>query len=378
MQFSDIIGQNHLKQELRDTITNNRISHALLFHGPEGNGALPLAIAYAQYINCENRTVTDSCGVCASCVKYNKLQHPDLHFAYPVITTTKIKSTPVSDNFIAEWREVIQQQPYLNLEMWLTQISGDESSNKQGSIQKEESKEIIRKLNLKSYEAEYKVMIIWMADKINESCANKLLKIIEEPPAKTLFILISENTEDIISTILSRTQMVRVPKIDNTSLAARISQDFGIDSNDIDGLLHNANGNYLKAFRLISLENSNSIFFELFTQMMRLAYTKNLPELSLVSDKIADLGREKQKSYIEYCLKMLRENFILNQKNPDIVYLFKKEKDFSDKFHPYINEKNIGGLTKDFNDAFYHIERNGSAKIIFFDIMLKLIIHLRT
>jgi len=374
MQFKDIIGQYSVKKDLVETVTHNRISHAQLFSGPEGSGKIALAIAYAQFINCTNKLENDSCGVCPSCLKYNKLQHPDLHFVFPVATNTTVKKDPVSDNFIAEWRSIFLQQPYLSLDMWLAHIGVD---NKQGGIQKEESRGIVRKLNLKTYEAEYKVMIIWMAEKMNETCANKLLKIIEEPPPKTLFILITEHAEQIMQTILSRTQLVRIPKIDEESMKLKIRADFGIDGEDLSTLIHNANGNYIKAFQLMSFENSNSEFFTLFTQMMRLAYTKNLVDLANTSDELAALGREKQKGFLEYSLKMLRENFILNQKNPDIVYLYKQEKEFSSKFYTFINERNIAQFTKEFNEAYFHIERNGNAKIIFFDLVLKIMILLR-
>lgn len=375
MLFSDIIGQSNIKQELIDTVRTNRISHAILFYGPEGSGKLSLAIAYAQYINCEQKQEHDSCGVCPSCIKYNKLQHPDLHFVFPVATNTSIKKDPVSDNFIAEWRQIFLQQPYMSLDMWLAHIGVE---NKQGGIQKEESREIVRKLNLKTYESEYKVMIIWMAEKMNETCANKLLKILEEPPAKTLFILISEHTEDLIATILSRTQIIRIPKIDDESMRLKLANDFSIQGEDLETLVHNANGNYFKAFQLVSFENTNADFFNYFTQIMRLAYAKNLPELSTLSDNLAAIGREKQKGFLEYSLKMLRENFILNLQKQEIVYLYKKEKDFSEKFHVYINERNIAQLTKEFNEAHYHIERNGSAKIILFDLFIKIMMLLRS
>ncbi len=374
MLFKEVVGQEHIKKELIATVAKNRISHAQLFNGPEGCGSLALALAYAQYINCANRSETDSCGECPSCLKYTKLQHPDLHFVFPVTTTTKVKKDPISDNFIEEWREILIQQPYLSLDSWLAHIGIE---NKQGSIQNQESKEIVRKLSLKSYEAEYKVMLIWMAEKMNETCANKLLKLLEEPPDKTLFLLVSEKTEFMLQTILSRTQIKNIPKIDKESMKTKLSHDFGLEGDDLHALVHNANGNYYKAFQLVSFENSNLEFFNLFTQTMRLAYSKNLPELSEVADTIASMGREKQKAFLEYCLKMIRENFILNQKQNDIAYLYKQEKDFSMKFHAFIHERNIAGLTKEFNEAHYHIERNGNAKIILFDLALKLIILLR-
>lgn len=374
MLFKEVIGQNHIKQELISTVVNNRISHAQLFYGPEGCGALGLALAYAQYINCTNKQEHDSCGTCPSCLKYNKLQHPDLHFAFPVATNSKVKKDPVSDNFITEWREIFLQQPYLSLDSWLVHIGVE---NKQGSIQKEESKEILRKLSLKSYESEYKVMVVWMAEKMNSTCANKLLKLLEEPPEKTLFLLVAENIDLMLQTILSRTQIIHIPKIDKESMAKKLQEDFAVDGDDLKALVHNANGSYYKAFQLVSFDNSNKEFFTLFTGLMRLAYSKNLPEVGELTDQIADLGREKQKAFLEYCLKMTRENFILNQKQADITYLYKQEKDFSAKFHTFIHERNIAGLTKEFNEAHYHIERNGSAKLILFDLAIKIMVLLR-
>ena len=374
MLFKEVVGQTEVISDLLATVQQNRISHAQLFCGPEGSGTLSLALAYAQYINCTNRGEYDSCGTCASCMKFNKLQHPDLHLVFPVATNTTIKKDPVSDNFIAEWREIVLQQPYLSLDSWLAHIGVD---NKQGGIQKQESSEIMKKLSLKTYEAEYKIMIIWMAEKMNETCANKLLKLLEEPPEKTLFLLIAENTDSMLQTILSRTQIRRIPKIDTQSMEQRLQQEFGLEGDDLHALTHNANGNYYKAFQLLSFENSNHDFFNHFTQLMRLSYSKNLPEVARVADEIAGVGREKQKAFLEYCLKMIRENFILNQKQEKIVYLYKQEKDFSSKFHVFVNERNVAQLTKEFNEAHFHIERNGNAKIIFFDLVLKLMVLLR-
>ena len=210
MQFRNIIGQNAIIERLSQSVDFDRLSHAQLIVGPEGSGTLAIALAYAQYINCTDKRDGDSCGVCSSCRKIEKLIHPDLHFVFPVAATASITKNPVSDNFIEKWREFVLKNPYQTLNEWLTFI---EVENKQGGIQKSESSEIIRKLNLKTYEADYKIMLIWMAEKMNETCANKLLKILEEPPAKTVFLLIAENTEYMLQTILSRTQTVRLGKI---------------------------------------------------------------------------------------------------------------------------------------------------------------------
>lgn len=373
MQFSQVIGQNAYKQRMIESVKQDRISHAQLLVASEGAGALSLAIAYAQYINCTNRQEHDSCGECPSCKKFAKLVHPDLHFVFPVATTAKVKN-PVSDSFIAEWRDIVISRPYFGYQDWLAHIGIE---NKQASIAKTESSEIIKKLNLKTYEGEYKVMIIWMAEKMNETCANKLLKIIEEPPAKTVFILIAENTEFILQTILSRTQMTKLPKIDRESMQAALSERYEFSSEMIASLVHNASGNFNKAVQLAESDTGNAEFFEAFTSLMRLCYTKKVPELMDLSDMLAFWGRERQKAFIEYGLKMIRENFILNKQVDQAVYLFGEESDFSRKFSAFITEKNIMGLTKEFNDAHYHIERNGNARIIFFDLCLKTIFLLK-
>ncbi|MBK8807667.1 MAG: DNA polymerase III subunit delta [Bacteroidales bacterium] len=374
MQFSAIIGQNDIKQRLIQTTSEGRVSHAQMFLGPEGSGSLALAIAYAQYINCSAKTAHDSCGVCSSCIKYEKLIHPDLHFVFPVSTTTKVKKDPVSDYFIEDWRAIVNQHPYFGINQWLEHIGID---NKQGSIQKNESSEILRKLNLKTYEAEYKVMIIWMAEKMNITCANKLLKIIEEPPPKTLFILVVESADAILQTIISRTQLIKIPKLDNESLQARIKQDFELSDDEVADVIHNADGDYNKAIKLLSFDGVSKDYFTYFTTLMRQCFMKNVIDLNKLVNEISTIGREKQKAFLEYSLKMIRENFILNSQNQDIVYLYKDERVFSDKFHPYINQNNIMALTKEFNEAHFHIERNGNPKIIFFDLALKIIILLK-
>lgn len=374
MLFKDIIGHNDVKKRLLQSVKDKRISHAQLFLGPEGCGSLSLAIAYAQYINCTQPTENDSCGVCPSCFKFSKLVHPDLHFVFPVATTSKVKTNPVSNNFLTEWREAVLQFPYMNLTQWYKHIGVE---NKQGGIQKNESEEVIKKLNLKTYEGAYKIMIIWMAEKMNETCANKLLKIIEEPSPNTLFILISESTEAILQTILSRTQMVKIPKIDSISLANYLKEQPQIAAEDINTLVHVSNGDMNKLKILLEGDANNTENFELFTSLMRLCYTKNIIEVQNVIEILYSFGRERQKNFLEYALRMIRENFILNKKADSIVYLFKEEALFSQKFSPFINDKNIMTITKELNEAHYHIERNGNAKIIFFDLALKLTIALK-
>jgi len=271
MLFKDIIGQENTKKRLIQTVKDNRISHAQLFFGSEGIGKLALAIAYAQYISCENKQENDSCGVCMSCYKYQKLVHPDLHFVFPVIKTSS-NQHPVSDNFLSEWRKMILNSSYFSVNQWYEFIGTDKTENTQGSIYVHESEEIIKKLMLKTFESEFKVMIIWLPEKMNISAANKLLKIIEEPPPKTLFLLVSENIDLIIQTIQSRTQLVKIPKIDNISLANAVNEKFNLDKDQLNDIIRLSDGNYINVINNIQSNDEYSYNLDTFIKMMRLAY----------------------------------------------------------------------------------------------------------
>jgi DNA polymerase-3 subunit delta' len=372
MFFKDIAGQENVKSKLIQSVQNQRISHAWLFTGPEGNGKLALAIAYAQYLSCKNKQVNDSCGTCESCVKYEKLIHPDLHFVYPVIKTKK-NQKPISDDFIQEWRKYIFNFPYYSLNNWLTELGVE---NQQAGIFTQESAEIIRKLNLKSFEAEYKVMIIWMPERMNATASNKLLKIIEEPPPKTVFILVSDDTEKIINTILSRTQLLKIPKIGSESMFDKIKEKYNFADEIVHDIVNISNGNFSVARNLIyQIENKNeSEQFVRFAELMRYAYGLKIIELQEWIEQISRTGREYQKQFLLYALRMLRENFILNkspENKDDILFLTNKERDFSEKFNTFIHQKNIYDLTNEFNEAYNHIERNGYSKLIFMDLALK-------
>lgn len=367
MFFKEVIGQNATKQRLIQSVKEERVSHAQLFAGPAGTGKLALAIAYAQYVACTNRQENDSCGECPSCKKFRKLIHPDLHFVFPVIKTPKFKE-PVSDNFLEEWRMMIGQNPYFSIDQWFNQIGVE---NAQGLIYSHQSEEIIRKLNLKSYESEYKVMIIWLPEKMHVACANKLLKMIEEPPVKTLFILITENEEDIISTIRSRCQLITIPPIDTDSLTAAILQLPDAEGCDIRNIVHLAKGNYGKAIELLQPDEQTLFNLERFKELMRFSYGRKYSDLFKWVEQVATIGREKQKSLLNYCLIVLRENFIYNLKNRELTFMSDQEEEFSKRFSPFINERNIIELTEVFETAFAHIGMNGNPKIIFTDITFK-------
>jgi DNA polymerase III subunit delta' len=368
MFFKEVIGQSATKQRLIQSVNGQRVSHAQLFAGPPGSGKLALAIAYAQFVACTNRQSDDSCGECPSCKKYKKLIHPDLHFVFPVIKTPKFKE-PVSDNFLEEWRIMIAKNPYFNSDQWFEFIGVE---NAQGLIYSHQSEEIIRKLNLKSYESEYKVMIIWLPEKMHVACANKLLKMIEEPPVKTLFILITENEEDIISTIRSRCQLIIIPPIDSASIEKAISVLPEAEGCDIRNIVHLSKGNYGKAMELLEPDEQTLFNLERFKELMRYSYGRKFSDLFKWVDQVANIGREKQKSLLNYFLIILRENFIYNLKNSNLTFMSDQEEEFSKRFSPFINERNIVELTEVFETAFAHIGMNGNPRIIFTDVAFKI------
>ena len=371
MLFSDILGQEKIKEQFINTVHSKRISHAQLIVGPEGNGKLALAIAYAQYISCTDKKEHDSCGICPSCKKYAKLTHPDLHFVFPVIKTPDFKD-PISDNYIKTWRETIINSHYINYNIWLDKINAE---NKQGSIYVNESTNILRKLSYKSYESEFKVMIIWLPEKMNIQVSNKLLKILEEPPEKTIFLLVSEQPGQLLQTILSRTQLIKVPKIETSDILNNLSEKFPeVPKTDISNTVKLSNGNYIKALNNLHLSDNIKYNFTKFVDLFRFSYVKDVISINKWVDEIAGIGREKQKGFFIYSLKLLRENFIMNTQIEEIIFLNSDERAFAEKFHRYINENNIEEIYTEFNSSYFHIERNANAKIVLFDMALKLII----
>ena len=362
MYFKDIIGLNEIKTHLIDSVKQGHIPHARLFHGPAGVGKLPLAIAYARYLNCENRGLDDSCGNCPSCHKFDKLSHPDLHFVFPVV------KSKVSDEYLPEWRSFLSENIYFDLNGWLSFINAD---NAQGIIYSKESDEIIRKLNLKVYEAPYKIMIVWLPEKMHEACANKLLKMIEEPPLNTIFLLVSEEPDKVITTIQSRCQPLHIRALNNVEIGDILQSKFGLSAESAASTAHIANGNYLKAMHIIQSKNDNNVFFSLFKEMMRASVSRNISDIKKISGEIAAIGREMQKSFLLYSLRLFREYFISNLNEPAMVYLNEEEEAFGSRFAPFVNEMNISKFNDEFQTAFRQIEQNGNARIIFLDLCLK-------
>jgi DNA polymerase-3 subunit delta' len=367
MQFKDVIGQDSIKQKLIQAVAEDRIPHAQLLVGPPGNGKLTLALAFAQYINCSDKQHNDSCGVCNSCRKYSKLIHPDLHFTIPVVKTTSIDK-PTSSDYMTKWRQYFGENPYPQYEKWM-QIIADE--NKQGAIYVDEAKDLIHKLNQKSYEAEYKVSIIWLPETMNITCANKILKILEEPPTKTIFILISEAEEKLLSTIRSRCQFIRVPKISDRDLEAAIADIAESTNTNPATIARLARGNYYMALEIMQNDELRKYNFQQFTSVMRNGYGRKLQEILSWSEEIAGIGRVRQMGFLKYCGEFLRENFLFNLKEPDLIYMDDKENEFSHKFAPFINEKNVLSLFHEFEKAYTDISMNGNAKLIFTDLGLK-------
>lgn len=371
MQFKDIIGHESIKSRLIKTVNEGRISHAQLFLGPEGCGNLPMAIAYSQYISCEKKTEVDSCGACSSCVKIQKLIHPDLHFVFPVASSAEVKEKPVSANYLNHWREVNSDEPYLSLSKWQSKI---ETGNKQLLISKNESESILKILNLKTYEAEYKTMIIWYPERFNIASANKLLKIIEEPPSKTLFILVAHNAEQIISTILSRTQLVKIGRIKEEDLQNELIKKYRIEPSVAKNIAHQSDGDFIKAQKLVEHSELEETFHELFKDWMRGAFKGDVPALITWSEEIAkpSYGRETQKQFLKYALHLFRESLIKNYGAEEMERVASNEVDFLSNFAPYIHGANCIEIIELFNDASYHIERNANPKILFLDLSLKL------
>lgn len=368
MYFKDIIGQQHLISHLKTSADNGRIPHAQLFVGPEGSGTLATAIAYSRYLLCE--TNNESCHI-----KFDHLSHPDLHFAFPVATNDKVKRHPVSNLFLDDWRSFLTQQPYGNLFDWYKLLGVE---NKQGQIGVDEAQDIVKKLSLKSYEGGYKVMLIWMAEKMNNAAANKLLKLIEEPPEKTVFILVSEQEDLLINTIRSRCQVLHFPALPEGAIQKELQEKHQVSEGEAIKIAHQANGNFNKAIDLVNQDSEDLIFEEWFITWVRAAFRAKgnkavINDLIGWSETIAKTGRETQKQFLHYCLNFFRQAMLSNYTANELVYLEPQTANFSlDKFAPFIHGNNIVAINSALNDAIYHIERNGNAKIILTDLSIQL------
>lgn len=371
MLFSQIIGHEDIKKKLIQSVKENRIAHAQLFLGPEGTGKLALAIAYAQYINCTNKRENDSCGECPSCKKFNALAHPDLHFIFPSTTNKNVKKDPESDLFLTEWREYLTScDCYASLPNWYNAL---DIENKQGLINVRDASTIIRKLNLKSYEAEYKVVIIWMAERLNTEASNRLLKLVEEPPEKTLFILVSENQEELLMTIRSRTVLMKIPKLTYNDVCEALVKKFNCNAENAHNAAVLSNGNWILATNYVDNQDEEKIYFTCFQKWMRYCFKFNAPELiDFIANDIKSLGREKQKEFLAYGLNLFHNALFINNGLINNVLLPEDEKAFLRNFAPFISNNNIDLITELFEESIRQIERNGNAQLIFLDDSFKI------
>lgn len=383
MFFSEILGQGHIKNHLIQSANKGRVPHAQLFVGPEGSGTLPMAIAYARHLLCSSSDGNNNEKSIACNLKFNTLSHPDLHFAFPVATNDKIKSHPVSNHFLEEWRELLKEQPYGNLFDWYKKIGVD---NKQGQIGVDEAQDIVKSLSLKAYEGNYKIMLIWMVEKMNTTAANKLLKLIEEPQNKTIFILIAEDEEQIINTIKSRCQILHFPPLAEDVIKNALLTKYQLEDSVATKIAHQADGNFNKACDLVYADSEDLQFEEWFVFWIRSAFKAKgnksaVHDLISWSEDVSRTGRETQKQFLQFCLNFFRQALLLNYKTNSLVYFEPKTIGFNlENFAPFVNDANILEISEELQDAIYHIERNGNSKIILTDLSIKLtrLLHKKT
>jgi DNA polymerase-3 subunit delta' len=377
MKFDEVIGQEDIKQRLVQMVAEDRIPHALMFCGPSGSGKMALALAFASYLLCRNHNGNnDSCGTCNQCAMLKKLEHPDLHFTFPVIKTKAMSSDhkPISDDFIKEWHNMLNQGPYFNIEQWFDYMGVE---NQQAVITVGESDELMHKLSMKSSQGGYKVSLIWLPERMNMECANKLLKLFEEPPQQTVFLLICEEPEKLLATIISRTQRIDVKSLDTGTIRKALIEKRKISDDAANNISRIANGSWLKALDCLSTDNNNALFLDMFILLMRLSYSRNILEIKKWCDQAASFGREKQKKFLEYSQRLIRENFIFNFQNPSLNYMTEDEAAFSSRFARFINERNVIGISEELGKAQRDIEQNANSKIVFFDFALKIILLIR-
>jgi len=371
--FKSVIGNKKTVDYLTSSVDGSRLAHAQLFIGPTGIGLLQIAISYAKYILCNDKNVENL--DCEKCInKVDQLSHPDIHYVFPVTSTENVKSHPVSDNFLKEWREFVNLHPFGSLQDWYSHLGVEK---KQGQIGVDEALEIVKKLSLKSYEGGYKVMIIWMADKMNTATSNKILKILEEPPQKTIFLLITENLEEIISTITSRCQIIEFNKPEKQEVELFLKTN-GTSDALAKRYAHLAQGDINKALKLLNNEKDDKLYEEWFVKWVRSAFkakgnAASILELISWSEEVASYGREVQKQFLHYCIEFFRQALLENYTTKDLVYLDEGLDGFElKKFAPFVNGENINEIFKEISDAIYHIERNGNGKIILTDLSIKL------
>lgn len=372
MGFQDVIGQEDVRQLLLGQVREDRLPHALLFHGPAGCGKMAMALAFAQYLLCQHPTSDgQACGTCSACRQVEKFAHPDLHFSFPIVLN---KDTPTCDYFYKEWRMMLSQSPYFGHDDWLNFMGKNEKNT---LINDAEGDRIINQMSLAAYAGGYKIMIIWLPERMNDSAANNLLKNLEEPAPKTVYILVSNDITPILPTIISRTQRIAFPPLPLSVLADALVKRNGLERETATQIARISAGSYLKALQYIQVGNNANEFFDLFTQLMRMAYTRDLVGLRRWCDEVTEWGRERQKAFLGYCQNMIRENFIYNFKRGELNFMSEKETQFAVKFSRFVNERNVKGFVEQLSQAQRDIEHNVYSKTVFFDLALKVTVLVR-
>ncbi len=390
MNFSEVIGQERTKEHLRQMVQQDKVPHALMFCGPAGAGKLPLALAMASYLLCERQSpavhevsmfgddqavepLPEPCGQCASCRMLADWAHPDLHFSFPVYKK-KATDPAISDDFLPQWREQLLQDVYFDTEQWLADIKAE---NQQIMHYVGESDSLQRKLALKASQGGRRVVVLWLPERMKVEMANKLLKVIEEPPSHTHFLLVSEDPENVLGTIQSRVQRINVPALADEEIRQALVSVHNVPDDEAATLARVAQGSYTEAVKRLQAGSEEKLFFDLFVQLMRLGYVRNIRELRAWSYTVSDLGRERQKRMLDYWQRLVRENFIYNFRRPELNYETGMEKDFSVRFAPFINERNVQGIMEELSDAQRNVAQNVNPRMVFFDLALKMIIYLK-
>lgn len=366
-----IVGQHEVRERLARQLAEGRVAHAQLFCGPEGCGKLPIALEFARALLCHQPTEGHACGTCASCKMTAGLVHPDLHFVFPVIKPAGSSGEVTSDTYLKEWREQLQRSPYFSRQDWLADMG---VQNQQSQIPVAESDNILRKLSLTAAQGGYRVVIVWLPEQMNAQAANKLLKLIEEPPTQTVFLLVSDRPEHLLATILSRTQRINIPPIPTDDLAAELVENCGLQPEDARLIARQSAGNFTEALQKITVNADAELYFDLFVMLMRLSYRRDVRGIKKWADEVAEWGRERQKAFLTYCLHLVRENFMYNFRQEELTYMSSNESEFAVRFARFINERNVIGIMQEMEAALRDIGQNVNPKMVFFSFALRIIV----
>lgn len=377
MRFSEVIGQEDTKRHLLAMAASGKVPHAMLFQGPQGDGKMAMAMAFASALLCQNHAPgEEACGHCQQCAMLEKWEHPDLHFTFPTIKPKGSPSDykPISDDFIREWKQLLCQGPYFTLNQWLSAIGVE---NQQSIISVGESDELQRKLSLMSSQGGYKINIMWLPERMNPAASNKILKLLEEPPKQTIFMLVSEQPELLLETIRSRTQPITLHRLSDQEVEEALVSQRGIDEAAAHRIAHVVAGNWLHALDELDANNENSTFLDLFIQFMRIAYQRDVRAMKKWAETAAAMGREQQKRMLTYFLRLIRENFMYNFQRPELNYMTEAEENFAKNFARFVNERNVLTITEKLQLAIRDISQNANSKIVFYDLALNITVAIK-